>query len=99
GRLAAAVVDVVAIAFGWQQVQLSRLTTQWDQLAPQVRQLENFQGQIKRFRPWFDDSIRSLSILRRLTEALPENGDVTAKTVEMRESGTVICTGTATDNT
>ena len=43
--------------------------------------------------------IRSLSILRRLTEAFPENGDVTAKTIELRDDGAVICTGTASDNT
>lgn len=99
GKLAATVLGIVAFAFLWQQIQLTRLSSNWARMAPKVRELDHFQQQTKRFRPWFDDSIRSLSILRRLTEALPENGDVTAKTVELRETGTVICTGTAIDKT
>lgn len=99
GKLAAAVLGIGAVAFLWQQIQLTRLSSSWARMAPKVRELDHFQQQTKRFRPWFDDSIRSLSILRRLTEALPENGDVTAKTIELRETGTVICTGTAIDKT
>ncbi len=99
GKVAAAVLGIAAVAFLWQQIQLSRLSSDWARMATKVRELDHFQQQTKRFRPWFDDSIRSLSILRRLTEALPENGDVTAKTIELRESGTVICTGTAVDKT
>lgn len=98
GQAVGAVAAVVALAFGWQQFQLSRLRSQWDGMSARVRELEEMQGQIKRFRPWFDDSIRSLAILRRLTETFPENGDVTAKTFELRDSGLVICTGTARDN-
>jgi hypothetical protein len=98
-KVAGGVVVLVLLAFLVQQVQLMSLRSQWAGMAVKVRELENLQQQIKRFRPWYDESIRSLSILRRLTEALPENGDVTAKTIEMQDSGTVICTGTATDNT
>jgi hypothetical protein len=56
------------------------------------------QQQIKRFRPWFDDSCRSLRILRRLTDAFPQDGAVTAKTLEIRESALIACKGTARDN-
>lgn len=98
GQAVAAVAAAVALAFGGQQFQLSRLQTQWNGMSARVRELEEMQGQIKRFRPWFDDSIRSLLILKRLTETFPENGDVTAKTFELRPSGVVICTGTARDN-
>ena len=99
GQVTAGVIVLVGLAFLWQQVQLVRLRSQWAEMGPNVRELDHFQQQIKRFRPWFDESVRSLSILRRLTEAFPENGDVTAKTVELRDPGTVICTGTASDNT
>ncbi len=99
GQVTAGIVILVGIAFLWQQWQLIRLRSQWADMSPKVRELEHFQQQIKRFRPWYDESVRSLSILRRLTEAFPENGDVTAKTVELRDPGTVICTGTASDNT
>jgi hypothetical protein len=89
----------VLFAFLFQQVQLMRLRAEWDGMSVKARELENLQQQIKRFRPWYDDSIRSLSVLRRLTEAFPESGDVTAKTIEIRDNGSVICTGTASDNT
>jgi hypothetical protein len=97
-KVAGGVVALVLLAFLVQQVRLSGLRSKWATMAPKVRELDNLQQQIKRFRPWYDDSVRSLSILRRLTEAFPENGDVTAKTVELRDTGTVICTGTASDN-
>ena len=82
----------------FQQWQLSTLRTQWRDMAPQVADLENLQQQIRKFRPWFDESRGSLSILRRLAEAFPEDGVVTAKTVEIRDLTTVTCSGTARDN-
>ncbi len=99
GKFGAGVVALALLAFLFQQVQLLRLRSEWNGMSAKVRELENLQQQIRRFRPWYDDSIRSLSILRRLTEAFPENGDVTAKTIELRDDGAVICTGTASDNT
>jgi hypothetical protein len=67
-------------------------------MAPKVHELEAVQQQIRQFRPWFDDSLRGLSILRQLTSAFPEDGVVSAKTVEIRDLNTVMCTGTARDN-
>jgi hypothetical protein len=55
------------------------------------------QQQIRRFRPWFDESFRSLAILQRVTEAFPEDGAVVAKTLEIRDPGVIMCTGTARD--
>ncbi|MCW5557241.1 MAG: hypothetical protein KIT22_05330 [Verrucomicrobiae bacterium] len=98
GQAIGAVAAIVALAFGWQEVQLSRLRGQWNGMSARVRELEEMQGQIKRFRPWFDDSVRSLEVLKRLTEVFPENGDVTAKTFALQGSGLVVCTGTARDN-
>jgi hypothetical protein len=85
-------------AFVIQQWQLSRLRSQWSAIAVQVTELENLQQQIRKFRPWFDDSLRTLSILRRLTEAFPEDGVVAAKTVEIRELAAVSCSGSAKDS-
>ena len=48
--------------------------------------------------PWFDSSFRNLTILRQLTLAFPEDGAVTAKTMEIRDGNTVTCSGTAQDN-
>lgn len=39
-----------------------------------------------------------MSILRQLTLAFPEDGAVSAKTVEVRDLSTVSCSGVARDN-
>lgn len=98
GQVAAGLAAFVMLAFAWQQVQLLSLGSKWQAMSAKVRELEVIQQQIRRFRPWYDESVRSLSILRQLTDSFPENGDVTAKTIELRDSGLVICTGTASDN-
>ncbi|MBP7825052.1 MAG: hypothetical protein KA236_00650 [Verrucomicrobia bacterium] len=98
GAMAAgAVAALVLLAFGIQQAQLWYWDKQWRQIKAPVHELEDMQAQIRKYRPWFDDSFRSLSILRRLTEAFPEDGVVAAKTVEIREPAKVTCTGTARD--
>lgn len=99
GLAAAALAALVVLAFGIQQVRLSLLRREWAGLATRVRQIEDLQQQIKRYRPWFDDSHRTLNILRRLTEAFPEDGNVTARSIEIREGNLVSCSGTARDNT
>jgi hypothetical protein len=95
---AGAVGLLAASLFGFQQWQLWRLGSQWRQIKPRVLKLEATQQKIREFRPWFDESLRTLSILRQLTEAFPEDGVVSAKSVEIRDQGTVTCMGTARDN-
>ena len=96
---------VVALAFSLiggaflvQQWHLTHLRSQWATLEPKVRELEDMQQQIKRFRPWFDNSLRNLTILRKVTEAFPEDGVVSAKTLEIRDVSSVTCSGVARDN-
>jgi hypothetical protein len=91
---AAAVLIIVGGLFFIQQCQLWRQQSQWAKLEPNVRQLKGLQDQIRQYRSWYDDSVRGLTILKRLTEKFPEDGSVTAKTVEIRDLGTVTCTGT-----
>lgn len=90
-----AAVAVALLLFGFQQIQLWRYESQWAKIQQRVTYLKTVEGKIKQYRPWFDESVRALSILRRLTEAFPEDGAVTAKTVEIRDLNTVVCTGTA----
>ena len=92
---AAAVALVVGGLFFFQQCQLWRLQAQWSKMQLNDQQLRDLQDHIKQYRPWYDESVRGLTILRRLTEAFPEDGSVTAKTVEIRDLNTVTCTGTA----
>jgi len=89
---------LVAAAFIVQQWQISSLQSKWKAMASEVGSLDDAQQQIRRFRPWFDHSLRSLAILRRLTEAFPQDGAVSAKSVEIRESANVTCSGTARDS-
>jgi len=98
GATVAAAALLLAGVFLIQQWQLSRYQSQWSAMEPKVKELEDMQQQIKRFRPWFDDSFRSLTILRKLTEAFPEDGVVSARTFEIREPSSVTCSGVARDN-
>jgi hypothetical protein len=103
GRLRTVISAAAAVAliggglFFYQQCQLWRLEAQWKKLQPKVTQLEALQDKIRQYRPWFDDSVRGLTILRHLTEAFPQDGSVTAKTVEIRDLNAITCTGTARD--
>ncbi len=98
GLVAASVIGLVVVAFLIQQIVLWRFQSRWADMKAQVTELEATQAQIKQYRPWFDESARSLSILKQLTQAFPEDGVVTAKTIEIREANLVTCTGTAKDN-
>ena len=98
---AGAVAAMIAGAFLIQQILLWRWESRWSAIEKPVKTLEETQANIQRYRPWYDDSFQSLSILRQLTESYPEDGAVWAKTVEIRDpSGArelprVVCAGTA----
>jgi hypothetical protein len=98
GTAVAGVVLIVVGLFLFQQWQLMRLRSQWAKMEANVKELENLQNQIRQYRPWFDDSFRSLSILRQLTKTFPEDGVIWAKTVEIRDGNVVTCSGSARDN-
>ncbi len=94
---AAALVLVVVLAFLVQQWQLSRWRAKWDAIKPRVTELDAMQQRIKRFRPWFDESFRTLTILQRITEAFPEDNSVSARRIEIKDPGIVTCSGIARD--
>ena len=96
--LVSSVALVVAALFGWQQWQLSRLETQWNAMATRVTQIDQLNGKIRKFRPWYDESFRAMTILKTLTEAFPEDGSVSAKSIEIRDRSGVTCSGTARNN-
>jgi hypothetical protein len=98
GAAAAAVLLIAAVLLLFQQWQLSRLESKWRGMAAKVRELDTLQQQIRQYRPWYDDTLRGLAILRELTLAFPEDGVVSAKTVEIHDLNGVTCTGTTRDN-
>jgi len=84
--------------FLFQQMQLWGLESQWNKIRGTVGQLQDVQARITQYRPWFDESVRALTIMRRLTEAFPVDGSVTAKTLEIRDLNNVVCSGVARDS-
>ena len=84
--------------FLFQQVQLWRLGSQWNQMSKNVGELEAMQGKIRQFRPWYDTSIKGLAILKSLAEAFPQDGSVTAKSVEIHDLNVITCSGVTHDN-
>jgi hypothetical protein len=92
---AGAVGLIVGSAFFYQQLQLWHLEAQTHRDAAKVKELTQIQSQISQYRPWFDETVRGLTILRGITDAFPQTGEVTAKTIEIRDLQTITCTGTA----
>jgi hypothetical protein len=97
GATAGAALLLVLAIFLFQQCQLWWFGARWNKMSAQVTELQSTQDQIRQFRPWFDESVHDLSILRALTLAFPEDGTVTAKTIEIRDPNLVTCSGTAGD--
>lgn len=98
GAAVGAVVLVVGLMFFWQQWRLSSLESRWLEIQPRVDEIEAIQQQMRKFRPWFDVSAENLRVLRRLTEAFPVEGSVTAKTLEIKNLSEINCAGQARDN-
>jgi hypothetical protein len=94
----AVVVLGVGLAFLFQANRLASLEKEWAAMAPQVRNAEALQESVRTFRPWFDDSVQSLKIATQLTSAFPEEGSVWVKTLEIKDSSKVSCSGNARTN-
>ncbi len=82
-------------ALAVQYWHLSRLEEKWAEIEQKVAQVESIQEQVKKFRPWIDESFESLRILSKLTEAFPQEATVWAKSVEIRNLSEVYCSGFA----
>ena len=95
---AAAVVAIVGGLFLIQQIELIHFRSQWSGMSAKVADLTALQDKIQRYQPWYDTSFRALAILKQLTMAFPEDGTVTAKTIEIHNGNTVSCSGTASDS-
>jgi hypothetical protein len=98
GFAVAGLAAIAVIAFAWQEFRRWSLRSEWAGMQAQVTALDAVQGRIREFRPWYDTSLRSLSIMKRVTECFPDNGSVTAKTLEVHGNALVTISGTARDN-
>jgi Tfp pilus assembly protein PilN len=88
----------VAGMFGWQQWRLNKLEAQWKGMEARVNVIKDTEARIRKYRPWYDESFRALSILKAITSAFPEDGTVAAKSVEIRDRSGITCSGTARNN-
>ena len=98
GAVTAGIATIGLGIFMVQQIQLWQLRSQWSKMETKVAQLENIQGQIHQYRPWYDGTFKNLAVLRQLSLAFPEDGAVTSKNITIRDGNTVTCAGTAKDN-
>jgi len=98
GGGAAAAVILIGCVFFWQGQQLQALEKEWQGMEVQVGELEALQQRIRTYRPWFDESIPTLKLIRHLTTAFPEQGDVWVKELDIREPAQVLCSGFARSN-
>ncbi|MDE3099540.1 MAG: hypothetical protein KGJ88_08695 [Verrucomicrobiota bacterium] len=98
GATGAALAAMVAGMFLIQQIEMTRLRSQWAAMAAKVQELSGLQQQIQQCSPWFDASAPDLSVLKQLTLAFPQDGVVTAKSVQIHDGNAVTCSGTADDS-
>lgn len=103
GACAGAIAALVLIAFLVQQGMLWYWGARWNRVEARNSVLLDAQANIRKYRGWYDASIRELSILKSLTESFPQNGTVSLKQVEFRDATkpgelpVVTCVGTARD--
>ena len=98
----AGVLAVLILGFGvvftHQHWRLSRLEKEWQAIGPRSGEVNALVQRVRHFRPWFADYPQSLLVLRKLTEAFPEDGAVWAKSVGIRNLSEVSCSGNARTN-
>ena len=97
GAVAVGVVVILLGIFLFQQVELWHYRSKWAHMEKQVGDLQNISDQISFYHPWYNETYPGLAILRQLTLAFPEDGRVTAKTIEIRDGNTVSCSGNTRD--
>ncbi|HWC59465.1 MAG TPA: hypothetical protein VHC44_07200 [Verrucomicrobiae bacterium] len=93
--LASAVAVILIGLFLYQQIQLMRWESKWKQMSSEVGDLKNISAKIDKYQGWSDKNVTGLTILKQITTAFPDSGDVTVKSLEIRDLNTVVCTGVA----
>jgi len=92
----AAVVAVILLGmFLYQQIQLQIWRAKWKQMSAEVAVLKGVHAKVDKYQPWSDKNVTGLTILKQITTAFPKTGDVTVKSLEIRDLNTIICSGVA----
>ncbi len=93
-----AIVLIAGGAFLVQSLILQRYESKWAAMSARVEKATLIQDNLRKYRPWHDESFPSLSMLKQITESFPEKGDVWVKSLEIRDMTTIQITGEAKNN-
>jgi len=93
--LAAAVVVILLALFLYQEIQLVKWQSKWKQMQVEVGQLSAIKDKTDKYQAWADKNVTGLTILKQIATAFPQTGDVTVKSLEVRDLNTVVCSGVA----
>lgn len=97
GSIAAAIL-ITFSAFMYQYWTLTALRSEWDSIQDQVVEVEAIQEGVKFFRDWYNEDFPSLSAIKTLTSAFPEEGTIWARTLEIQNTMNISCSGFAQNN-
>ncbi len=92
--LIAAIVLPVVVYFIRSRIESSRAAA-WRGMSANVAELEEIQGRIRQFRPWFEPAPQALQAIESVISAFPEGGEVWAKSVQLSDVNKVTCSGFA----
>jgi len=98
GSAAAALILVIGAAFLVQSWRLARLESAWKKIEPQATEAQALRDRLREYQPWFESSPEVLTIMRRLAEALPEEGSVWITSLGIDGLSDVSCSGKAREN-
>lgn len=80
-------------SFGYQTYLLRVLAARWSQIESNVKNVETLRDNVRKNRPWFDDSVQSLRIVKTLVGTFPPDGSVYAKSIKISNQEKIVCTG------
>lgn len=98
GAAGAALLVLALVAFGAQYLQWQSLQSEWNAMKSRVGGIEETQTMIRKFRPWFSAQPDHLAVMKRLAESFPDEGSVSAKSIDIQNAQRVTVAGTAKDH-
>lgn len=94
--VAAAIVLPMLALFVHAQIE-GYYTRRWNGMKDKRAELDALQQKIHKFRPWFEPAPLTVMKINGLATVFPEQGDVWAKSIAVKEDGTISCTAFAKD--
>lgn len=80
-------------SFGYQGYRLGSLENHWRSIESDVASVETLRDNVRKYRPWFDDSVQTLQIMKTVTGAFPPDGAVYAKSIKITNQEKITCLG------